>query len=324
MEDREPPQTCATCNNVVQGSFNGIKLSVCCADCCAKTTTDRGYYAVVSKRAVQEFHCKNRDLAWLRSKEKILNRFGYRSKLYLLAEVKHLGQVRREMDRRAQAEKELKQRPTLIKRRRILLKTLNLTPTEFAEEDKRIAMIFLLGDYLRRWQPKTKLQDVQERWKVFPRVQEILQNCPEAHPDAAFDFCMRYRHAGSAEFLHAKKSVQQVFHLFGDRIMSCLESTLHFDLRHMLDTPLENEYVHFRGRYKREIRFNLLKCVSPVIADEIMIHPISQKHIQQGRHEPEVANRLLEAWNTRHEHRKRPRSKTNRGKTASAQKRQRS
>ena len=189
--------------------------------------------------------------------------------------------------------------PVLLKRRQLLLSFLNITAADFEDESKRLPMIFLLRRCLRPWQQKTDLEELRKCWDVFPRVQKILQHCPRAHPDAAFDFCLQNPKAGPTEFCEEKQKMEQIFRLCGERIMKFVDGRVFPEVPYLLDTPLEEEYLDFKERHLRLIHSNLLNYVDSDTANAMMIQPDSQRHIRYGHHEPQVAQKLVEAWNAR-------------------------
>ena len=247
--------SCGAYDSAFQSCIDGIRMSVWCADCCCEVLR-KGNHAIVGRKHDYKNYCVFGDLQGFDLKTPIHTKRGHHPRLFFLAETKCYGEVRKTMYAREREQNGLA--PSILnKRRQILLRSLGLTPAEFVSEDKRVAMIFLLQDYLKEWKPATKLEDVWERWQVFPRVQEILDNCPGARPDAAFDFCLRYHRAGAAEFLHAKSSAQQVFYLFGNKIMGYLkDDSKSFDMRCLLDTPLEDEYMRFGCASTRRLQLH--------------------------------------------------------------------
>ena len=249
--------SCGTYDRAFQSQIDGIRMSVWCADCCCEVLK-KGNHVIAGRRHDFKNYCVFGDLQGFDLTMPIRTRQGHHPRLFFLAETKYYGEVRKAMYAKEREQNGLVQN-ILNKRRQILLRSLGLTPAEFVSADKRLAMIFLLKDYLKEWKPATKLEDVWERCRAFSRVQEILQNCPGARPDAAFDFCMRYPFAGAVEFRHAKSSAQQVFHLFGDRIMGYLkDNNQSFDMRCLLDTPFEKEYIRFREASESQIQLHPL------------------------------------------------------------------
>ena len=295
---REPRVKCATCDGFVQGVFDGILLSVCCVRCCAKATTAEGVCTVSAGRAASEYRCSSWWLRFLDCKERrqSLRRVYH---LYLLAEVQHLAKLQRKATQRSRFRGGAVAMPVLLKRRQLLLSFLNITEAEFGDESKRVPMIFLLRRCLRPWQRRTDFEELRKCWDVFPRVQRILQHCPRAHPDAVFDFCLQNPKAGPAEFCEEKQKTEQIFRLCGEKIMKYVDDRQFPEVPYLLDTPLEKEYLDFKERHLRLIHSNLLKYVDSDTADEMMIEPDSRRQIRYGNHEPQVAQKLVEAWNAR-------------------------
>ena len=272
MEPHGEPKTCARCGGNVVGNFRGLKLTVCCADCCEKARRESGFYFVSWREALNQCHCRVKDLKTLVCKKTNTPSCRcYRNNYYLLAEVQQLGRLRKAEQKPNQSVRYGIQDQALMRRKQNLLKSLNLDLRDFLDERNRTLMIFLIGDYLRRWKSQTKLEDVKKRWKALPRVREILQSCPNAHPGAVFDFCVAHPQSGAAEFRQLKTKIRSVFYTESRRILSYLSQK---DLAALVNTPLRDEYMDFcTGDTRSTIQGHLLQIVSPDLAYDIMNRP---------------------------------------------------
>ena len=239
MEENEP-HTCVTCNRPVKGSHCGVLLSICCLQCCEKVQEESHPlpFLLPKELVLKLTDFTESDLMLLscttRPRHSSRIRIRRFAQFYLVAELQCLGEA---LKRREKAKKEKALRALLIERWHDLLAQLDVMAAEVIHRSNRVVWNVLLGDYLKCETPQIKLEDVFKRVAVLDRVEEILETCPGAHPEAAFDFCVMHSRSGPAEFQELKQKIRRVFRIEGRRILQHL-CPMEVDL--LKGTPLED------------------------------------------------------------------------------------
>ena len=250
-------EECVLCGREVTGCCDGVKLTICCMDCCVRADPDRLRRRVTQQTALKTYHCTRKDLNHLNSYPKVLP-----SMVFQLAEVKYMGGCNKD-----KMEKKSKQQwenhlskigsgsgwvcyPNSWPSRKVLLllERLHVSQERWIKRNK-LLWCFILGDYLKKGKGKrTRLPDVIRRFAVLDRVEEIMHSCRSARPGAVFDFCLAHPSAGPAEFQALKNKISLVFRIAGHRIMSYLSPS---ELKQLQRTPLEREAREFSERKHR-------------------------------------------------------------------------
>ena len=242
MKENEP-QTCVTCNRPVIGSHCGVPLSICCLQCCEQAQEESHPLPFLLPQEIvlklTDFTESDLMLLCCTTRPRHSGRSRRFAQFYLVAELQCLGEA---LKRREKAKKEKALRALLIQRRHDLLTQLDVMAAELVDRSNRVVWTVLLGDYLTCETPKIKLEDVFKRVAVLDRVEEILETCPGAHPEAAFDFCVMHSRSGPAEFQELKQKIRTVFRIEGRRILQHL-CPMEMDL--LKGTPLEDEAREF-------------------------------------------------------------------------------
>ena len=285
---------CVKCGADVEGTIKGVRLTICCQQCC--TPEDEDDLTCVSKEAAKkQFHCMEEDLVTLdySTRRNPHGRYFSPMKLYLKVEVEHLGRYRLQIKEKKKADREERDRKILAKRQKNLMKKLG----EIPEGMNDVLWHFVLGDYLKKaYSMNSKRKDVVMRFSVAPRVLAIMQNCPLAHPGAAIEFCLENPDAGPVEFQELKEKMRMAFRIEGLRILHKLSNE---DLDKLRDSPLSAEYQEFKNRDSKQlIRAHLMQELGEKIADQIMHAPACRLRIAIGGEESSVAKKLMDYWRT--------------------------
>ena len=295
------PRKCAMCGGDVVGLYSGLRLTLLCAECCATASAVHESSIVREASAIIDYHCREEDLSRLTHLTARLLDDDCVETYYITAEVEYLGNIRKAAEMKKQTEFEEKRRLVLMKRKEETLKRLYITKGEFASENNKTLMIFLLGDYVRQSHPQVCLAEIKARRAAMSRVREIVRNCRGAHPGAAFDFCIQNPKAGSAEFRALKENMKSAFRIEGHRIFCHLTRS---ERRDLWGTPLQEDV--FQSEEGRNlIRRYLTEHVDSEEADAMMEHLDSQRRINRGGDASEVATKLLLFWSERHDPEKR-------------------
>ena len=279
MEGDVYTMKCMVCNGIVHGSPQKIELSIC-VDCCEKDTRIGNAFFAARKDAAKMYRCQSTDARRLRHETRRRNCLDD-------------WRIARQQQQRTQRSAG---RPS--KSREIVLWRVNLSVALSAIERERTLKIFFARDFVAPNAGKVRWREIRARWKALPRVRDILNACPGAHPAAAIDFCVTHPDAGPVEFQELKRKMQAVFRLEGRRILHRLKDS---ERRALVKTPLEDDYNAFASADPRKlIRGYLLQKVQPSLADKIMRHAKSQTRILYGGEESEIARKLLFFWKDRH------------------------
>ena len=244
------PKTCVLCGLGEDGSCDNVELTVRREDSCTQTEPDEVRRPATREKALTERRCTENDVA--------LPHFHIDpsfSKLFQLTKVEHPIDTRRNGE--PSEESEMKgpsgERPLLVSSRtwcsvnisgpRLnklcdLLDELGVDQ-ETWDKRNRTVWCFMLGDYLRTvGTTRIQRQDVKRRFDVLKRVEDILEICPDAHPEAAFDLCVTQSDAGPVEFRALKDKIRQVFRAESGRILRHLTRA---EMRMLERTPLAEE-----------------------------------------------------------------------------------
>jgi len=211
-------------------------------------------------------------------------------KLYLKIEAKYLGGKRR--SEKIQKKQKRDQESINYKKGK-MDKWLG---AKFREVDKFIQH-FILGDFMSGRNTKMKLRDVKARNLVRERVIQILNECPLAHPDAAFTFCMNNPMGGPTEFRELKDKIKAAFRLEHRRIFRLADEKTYGFKNRLHGTPLETEWREYlQHDASAMVHGHLVKLCDQDTAKAIMRHPILTEHISQSLPEDRVAENMLKAF----------------------------
>jgi len=209
-------------------------------------------------------------------------------RLYLRAEVEYLGTLRQTT---AIEEARLKERGALIGKK---IELEDILGVRLSSLDPVIRK-FLILDYLdHSTRVKTKLEEVEKRFGVIEKVQEIRQYLPRAHPGAVFDYCLDQPDCSVLEFEQDRENLNRVFHLEGARILFKVPE---FEREILVDTVLAADYEDFTKRDSRAIiSSHLQKWFSKETAEEILSSPACQERLEHGGEESKIADKLQQFW----------------------------
>ena len=279
---------CVVCGRAVLGSYHGVQLTICCAQCCERTRKGvRPMPALLPASYITFASCYNEsDLQHLHFKlrDSLSDAEDPDQRLYLAAEVRYVSQVVRT--------EELHEK--MLRRKQELLTQLHITNDQLAGGN-RVLWNVLLGDYLKRKAPQTELASVLERFAELNRATEILETNPCANPEAVFDFCLSNPEGGPEEFRELKTKVCSVFRLEGPRIFQHLTD---LEIARLIGTPLEEEARRLGGEAvsRHFVLRHLRKQVGYLLAEEIMADPLCQRYFKAGKDESKIAYEMLECW----------------------------
>jgi len=246
-------------------------------------------------RAKNEFGCSPEDLKKLNylSARNPHHRGFSPMKLYLKTEAKYLGGKRRQekIQKRQKRDQE-----SIDYKKSKMDKWLGV---KFREVDKLIQH-FILGDFMSGKNTKMKLRDVKARNRARERVIRILNECPRAHPDAAFQFCLNYPMGGPTEFRELKDKVRAAFRLEGRRIFRYASEKRPYGLvikDNLRGTPLESDcHEYLQQDASAVVHSHLIKLCDDKTAKEIMQHSVMREFISTSLPEDRVAEKMLKAW----------------------------
>lgn len=280
-------RSCMKCGKrgELEGLVEGVRVTVCCEACCRKFKVSfeklyAGEHRLPEKLCMTNYGCSKNDLAELKHIVLYYPSRDRKIRFYLGAEVKCLGEVRN-----------FRRWSLAQKRRRRELQELGV---KLKRMDPVLAMS-MVGDYLQlSGSVKTTLDNIKQRFAVFDRVKRIRKANKLAHPDAAFEFCLRYPEGTVEDFAELKEKASKVFRLEGDRIMRHLTKA---ERDGLLDSPLKDVVEAFRNRDKKLIiRGQLEKWVPAGLAEEIVNYPACQLRIEREDDEALLAQKLWKFW----------------------------
>jgi len=286
---------CVLCGKPVEDcTIHEIKLTICCKECCENESVRDGSKKCSTIRAMSEFGCRERDLERLHGvhvRDPYFRRIS-RVQFYLLAEVRHLGQVARSLKKQRAKLKDVRNEDEfLIERQK-----LEIEHNVIIHEIRPILCSFVLGDYLLSSKSKTLLHDVKQCYSVKDRACELMDSC-KAHPLSAMTFCIDHPNGTPETYLELKENMRKVFSIEGNRIMKKLSSA---DKDRLKRTVLEDVLIWSQISPKRMILFKKLKeKVGVLTAGKIIHYQACKQRIERGGEETQVAEKLLTFWKSR-------------------------
>jgi len=166
-----------------------------------------------------------------------------------------------------------------------------------------VLRIFLVGDYTQPvGEKETTLNDIERRYAVYDRVKQMREQYPLAHPQALFDFCAKHPEATAKDFEESKEKMQQVFHLFGEKIMRQLKRG---ERKMPLETSLKDvaEKFMYRDKHrkveeqleKRFAEFGLSNFYEQMRESDLLLYS-SKFHLEMTHEENEalIAENIME------------------------------
>eukprot|EP00210_Caulerpa_lentillifera_P009595 g9152.t1 len=298
---------CVECGKSVKGSVQNVPLTYFCNTCCRRVTGKHtplyeGVFKVSATRAREDYGCSHRDLNSIQCsyRQNPVDRAGRPMRLYLRAEAQYLGKLRREKEKQ---EAKLKERGAIIGKKIELEDCLGVRLSSI----DAVVRKFLIMDYLdHSTNVKMMLEDIEMRFGVISKVEEILKCTPRAHPEAVFDFCVEKPDATPEDFQRERQNLNKVFRLEGARILFKVPELERLKLR---ETPLISDYEEFLERDSRSIiSSHLQKWFCKETAEEILEHPACQTRLSFGGEEYAIAEKLYQFWNEKNDAKLRQRS----------------
>eukprot|EP00210_Caulerpa_lentillifera_P009593 g9150.t1 len=214
-------------------------------------------------------------------------------KLYLIAEVKYLGEIAtQQKEQEVNLKRQRDETSRVMKRKRLeeryKVKVSDIRP---------ILRPFVLGDYLQSVRSKTLLRQVKRRYSEKDRATELMDTC-KAHPLAALAFCEENPDGSVDKYMKLRENMRTAFTAEGSRIMSMLRPIDRQKLK--ASTVLNDVLDQYQNRDAKGILFKKLEeKVGSAIARDIMRHSACEQRINRGGDETEVANKLIEFWESK-------------------------
>lgn len=272
-----------------------IATSICCSECCSKFKVSfeklyAGCHRLPSKLCKKTYKCSDSDLSTLNHCILYYPKTKKTVKFYLGAEVRCLSESMHETTWKMRVKRKRKEVEDALD---IPLKKLNRVLRSFTIEDYTQP----IGDV------KFTLTDIEQRYAVYNRVKQMRKECPLAHPQALFDFCIRYPKGTASDFQELKEKIRQVFYLEGDRIIRMIAKK---EREKLLETPLKDIVESFESRDKRgNVKRYLERWVSREMAERIVDDPACQMRLEREENEFETAQKLLQFWNEKNDYKQR-------------------
>eukprot|EP00210_Caulerpa_lentillifera_P005902 g5643.t1 len=286
---------CVECGHSVRGAVQKVPLTYFCDTCCRRvigthSSLYEGTLKVSATRARKEYGCSHEDLKSIYCSccPNPVEKHGRPMRLYLRAEAQYLGHLRRLKEiKRAK----LKERGAIIGKKIELEEVLGVRLSSIDVVVRK----FLILDYLdHSTNVKTTLEDIEMRFSVVEKVQEILKRTPNAHPEAVFDYCLKYPDSTPLDFDSDRRNLNKVFHLEGARILFMIPES---EREKLVDTPLINDYKEFLLRDSRSIiSSHLQRWISKETAEEILSCSACEARLRFGGEESGIAEKLYQFW----------------------------
>lgn len=287
--ERMPKMKCRICGGPVEGRVEFISVSLLCVRCCLRRECNSEamhgcFYCVPERYALEDCGCAEEDLGQLQ-KLCLVTKSNSKTEplvMYLRAEVRYLRNLRRKEQLEEKLFITLKNQGSLMRH-------------------------FLLGDYLTEMQRcQMTFERIKERRCVLGRATNIVEACSLAHPDAVFEFCVKYPGAGPRRFQNLKQKMQQVFQLEGTRILHMLPKE---DLEKLKDGPLNDVYQSFVKTDSQEFLKGYLKnWFSKATVEKIMADAGWKSRPWAKGPEDRIALKLKAFWKGKMERQSRLRS----------------